>query len=192
MDSMSTSFDINICSDFGVKEASESLLSFLKHCCLGPDKDEVLLGSLFLGYYLEMPHNRAGFCSERTDFVLLVISQLKSVKSNQVQYQFLFSVWLLTFDAKNCSALLQVPDLVPNLIEVAKLAVKEKVVRLVVSCFINLLKNSKILAIPQFVGAKVASFVETLLNRTYSDQEFLDDISNLSKELNFEIQKLRY
>lgn len=98
----------------------------------------------------------------------------------------------MTFDAKNCKVLLQFQDLIPNLIEVAKLAVKEKVVRLVVSCFTNFLKLTKKQAIPQFVGSKVASFVETLESRTYSDQEFRDDISSLAEELHNEIQKLRY
>ena len=98
----------------------------------------------------------------------------------------------MTFDAKNCKVLLQFQDLIPNFIEVAKLAVKEKVVRLVVSCFANFLKLAKEQAIPQFVGSKVASFVETLESRTYSDQEFRDDISSLAEELHNEIQKLRY
>lgn len=128
---------------------------------------------------------------ERIDFISILITQLKSVKSNQIQYQFLFCFWLLTFDASNCSVLLHLQDLVPSLIEVAKLAVKEKVVRLVISCLSNLLKFAKTQAIPQFVGSKVSSFVETLQSRTYSDQEFLDDINSLSEELKNEIQKLR-
>lgn len=184
----------NIKSDFsdnGIVEAAESLLSFLKHCCSGTDKDELLLGSLWLQFFLESPENRKGFVQKRIDFVSLIISQLKAIKSNQIQYQFLFCLWLLTFDTANCIALLQLQDMVPNLIEVAKLAVKEKVVRLVVSCFTNLLKFAKNQALPQFVGSKVSAFVETLLSRTYSDQEFLADLNCLSEDLKNEIQKLR-
>lgn len=76
--------------------------------------------------------------------------------------------------------------------EVAKLAIKEKVVRLVISCLANMLKFAKQQAIPQFVGSKVSSFVTTLQSRTYSDQEFLVDINSLAEELGAEIQKLRY
>ena len=142
----------------------------MKHCCSGTDKDELLLGSLWLQFFLENPQNRSSFVIERINFVELIISKLKVIKSNQIQYQFLFCLWLLTFDTYNCDTLIQLQELVPNLIEVAKLAVKEKVVRLVVSCLVNLLKFSKSQAIPQFVGSKVSSFVETLLTRTYSDQ----------------------
>lgn len=180
-----------ILSENRFAEATESLLSFLKHCCSGAEKDELLLGSLWLQFFLENPRNRSSFVKERINFVELIVFQLKNVKSNQIQYQFLFCLWLLTFDTCNCDTLLQLQDLVPNLIEAAKLAVKDKVVRLVVSCLANLLKFSKSKAIPQFVGSKVSSFVDTLQSRTYSDQEFVDDISSLSEELKIEIQKLR-
>lgn len=178
-------------SDYDVVEAKESLLSFLKHCCSSSDKDELLLGSLWLQFFLENPENRKGFVKERIDFITFLTLQLKNVKSNQIQYQLLFCFWLLTFDGSNCSALLYLQDLIPTLIEVAKLAVKEKVVRLVISCLYNLLKFAKVQAIPQFVGSKVPSFVETLQSRTYSDQEFIDDINSLAEELKSEIQKLR-
>lgn len=184
-------FIINCISEYFVVEATESLLSFLKHCCSGILKDELLLGSLWLQFYLENPRNRSSFVKERIDFVELIVSQLKNVKSNQIQYQFLFCLWLLTFDRCNCDTLVQLQDIVPNLIETAKLAVKEKVVRLVVSCLANLLRFSKSHAIPQFVGSKVSLFIETLQTRTYSDQEFVDDIASLSEELKIEIQKLR-
>lgn len=179
-------------SDYGVIEATESLLYFLKHCCSGQDKDELLLGSLWLQFYLETPHNRVNFVKEKFDFINLLVSQLKNAKSNQIQYQLLFCFWLLTFNVNNCTILLQVQDFVPNLMEVAKLAIKEKVVRLVISCLANTLKLAKKQAIPQFVGSKVSSFVTTLQSRTYSDQEFLLDINYISEELGAEIQKLRY
>lgn len=185
-------FYSHVFSENEVHEATESLLSFLKHCCSGTEKDELLLGSLWLQYFLENPKNRYSFVKERLNFVELLVSKLKSVKSNQIQYQFLFCLWLLTFDSPNCETLLQLQELVPNLIETAKLAVKEKVVRLVVSCLVNLLKMAKTKAIPLFVGSKVCSFVDTLQTRTYSDQEFIDDINFLSEELKVEIQKLRY
>ena len=186
------SYILLIVSEYGISEASESLLSFVKHCCSGSDKDELLLGSLWLQFFLENPQNRTSFVKERIDFITVLIVQLKSVKSTQIQYQLLFCLWLLTFDADNCTILLHLQDLVPSLIDVAKLAVKEKVVRLVISCLSNLLKFAKFQAIPQFVGSKVSQFVETLQSRTYSDQEFLDDINSLAEELKSEIQKLRY
>ena len=163
----------------------------MKHCSSSSDKDELLLGSLWLQFFLENPQNRIGFVKERIDFISVLILQLRTVKSNQIQYQFLFCFWLLTFDAGNCNVLLHLQDFVPGLIEVAKLAVKEKIVRLVIFCLSNLLKFAKNLAIPLFVGSKVSSFVETLQSRTYSDQEFLDDINSLADELKNEIQKLR-
>lgn len=103
----------------------------------------------------------------------------------------IFCIWLLTFDPDNCAQLLRVSEIITTLIDVAKLAVKEKVVRLVVSSLSNFLRQSKKLALPLFVGSKVQSFVTTLKSRPNTDQEFLDDLNYLEEELNCEIQKLR-
>lgn len=168
------------------------MLSFLKHCCSGSDKDALLLGSLWLQFYLEVAENRTTFIKERIDFVLLLVRQLRTVKNNQIQYQMIFCVWILTFEKHNCQAMLQIGDIVPIMIEVAKAAVKEKIIRLVVASFINFMRLCDKQAIPLFVGSKVSPFIETLVSRTYTDEEFRADIVALAEELKSAIQHLRY
>lgn len=175
-----------------VNEATESLLSFLKYCCSGDDKDELGFGSLGLQTFLEVPKNRTYFITHRLDFVELLVQRLATVKNNQVQYHLLFSLWLLTFDQHNCNILLSISDLIPIMLDVAKLAVKEKVKRLVVLCFNNFMRLSKEKAIPFFVGSKVSLFVDSLAGSTIVDEELKAEVAQLAESLNEAIQKLRY
>ncbi len=174
-----------------INEATESLLSFLKYCCSGDDKDELGLGSLGLQVFLEVPKNRSYFMFHRLDFVELLLQRLSTVKNNQVQYQFLFSLWLLTFERAHCEVLLNSTDLIPIMLDVAKLAVKEKVKRLVVLCFNNFMRLSKEKAIPLFVGTKVSIFVDALAGTNIVDEELSVEAALLSENLKYAIQKLR-
>ena len=166
-------------------------MSFLKYCCSGDDKDELALGSLGLQIFLETPSNRSYFIVHRLDFVELLVQRLSTVKNNQVQYQLLFSLWLITFERKHCEVLLSISGLIPIMLDVAKLAVKEKVKRLVVLCFNNFMRLSKEKAIPLFVGSKVTLFVDALVGTTIVDEELNVEVAQLSESLNHAIQKLR-
>lgn len=174
-----------------INEATESLLSFLKYCCSGDDKDELGFGSLALQVLLEVPKNRSYFITHRHDFVELLVQRLATVKNNQVQYQFLFSLWLLTFERVHCNVLLCISDLIPIMLDVAKLAVKEKVKRLVVLCFNNFMRLSKEKAIPLFVGTKVSIFADAMAGTNIVDEELNAEVALLSENLKYAIQKLR-
>lgn len=50
-------------------------------------------------------------------------------------YELVFAIWLLTFDRDIAANLNQKYDVIPTLIEVAKQAVKEKIIRVVVATF---------------------------------------------------------
>ncbi len=163
----------------------------MKYCCSGDDKDELGFGSLALQVFLEVPKNRSYLIVNRLDFVELLVQRLATVKNNQVQYQFLFSLWLLTFQRCHCDVLLSISDLIPIMLGVAKLAVKEKVKRLVVLCFNNFMRLSKEKAISLFVGTKVSSFVDALAGTNVVDEELSAEVALLSESLNHAIQKLR-
>lgn len=132
------------------------------------------------------------FTSERIDFLKILVLQLKVIKSNQVQYQYLFCIWLLTFEPKNCRLILTIHEAIPYIIDVAKVSVKEKVVRIVISSLNNFMRFAKDQALPLFIGSKVPAFVETLLSRTYSDEEFRTDIISLAEDLKGAILNLRF
>lgn len=185
-------YKINQFSDAKITEATENVILFLKYCCSGDDKDELGLGSLGLQTFLEDSKNRTYFIEERADFVELIVHRMKTVRNNQVQYQFLFSLWLLSFEKSHCCTLLSIADLIPNMLEVAKTAVKEKVKRLVVMILNNILRLCKEKAIPLFVGSKVASFVDSLLTSNITDEELKQEADTLSEALKAAIQKLRY
>jgi hypothetical protein len=175
----------------GVAEATESLLSFLKHCLQQEDKDALLLSSSFLQFFLEKPDNREALARNRGDIVHLLFKQLGSIKQNQVQYQILFCIWLLSFLPKNCKFILALSGSASILADVARSAVKEKVARLAVSVLLNILKACKQEAIPIYVGSKLLPLLETMSTRKYSDPEFNDELTALLAEMRAAIQNLR-
>lgn len=65
-----------------------------------------------------------------------LVNILKKGNSNpQVTYELVFAIWLLTFDRDIAANLNKKYDVIPTLIEVAKQAVKEKIIRVVVATF---------------------------------------------------------
>lgn len=65
-----------------------------------------------------------------------LVNILKKGSSNpQVTYEIVFAIWLLTFDRDIAANLNKKYDVIPTLIEVAKHAVKEKIIRVVVATF---------------------------------------------------------
>jgi len=79
-------------------------------------------------------------------------------------------------------------DIIPTFIKIAKTAVKEKVIRVVVATFRNLVTKAPTENLPAMLVAKLLSLVKNLLTRKYSDEEIVDDLEFLRDELarNFE------
>lgn len=69
------------------------------------------------------------------------------------------------------------------MLDLARSAMKEKVIRLCVACWANFLIKARRIAIPVMIGAKVLDFVEHQLSRKLADEEMISDLHYIRDEL---------
>lgn len=101
----------------------------------------------------------------------------------QLIYQVVLCFWLLSFN-KDIAAELNVKlGLIPLLVDVARNAVKEKVTRVTVATFRNLLAQAPGINAPVLLGSKALALTETLLSRKWSDEEIQEDLEYVKSEL---------
>ncbi|KAF7725716.1 H(+)-transporting V1 sector ATPase subunit H [Apophysomyces ossiformis] len=118
-----------------------------------------------------------------------LVNILKTGNSNPQQvYEVTFAIWLLTFDKEIAANLNRKYDVIPTLIEIAKSAVKEKVIRVVVATFKNMIDRAPKANLSAMLVARLLPFVEHLSERKWSDPEVVEDIDYIKGELqtNFE------
>ncbi|KAG2228215.1 hypothetical protein INT45_011007 [Circinella minor] len=119
------------------------------------------------------------------------INVLKKSNSNpQVIYETVFALWLLTFDEEIATHLNRKYDVISTLVEIAKSAVKEKIIRVVVATFKNLVEKAPKANLSAMLVAKLLPFAEHLSTRKWSDQEIMDDIHLIIRELQNNFQSL--
>ena len=102
--------------------------------------------------------------------------------SVQMVYQAVFCFWLFSFDVEIASELNVKFGIIPILADVARNAVKEKVVRVIVATLKNLAEKAPQENISAMLGCKCLPLMESLAGRKWSDEEIPQDI-DVIKEL---------
>lgn len=74
-------------------------------------------------------------------------------------------------------------NIIPLLADLARHAIKEKVIRVVVSSFRNLVTKAPQKNLPAMLVAKLLPFVKTLQTRKFADEEIKEDVDFLVDEL---------
>ena len=74
-------------------------------------------------------------------------------------------------------------NLIPLLLDVSKRAIKEKVIRVALASFRNLVTKAPKANLAPMLVAKVFPYVQTLQGRKFSDDEIRDDVEFLVDEL---------
>ncbi|GAA6061538.1 hypothetical protein JCM10212_002745 [Sporobolomyces blumeae] len=113
-----------------------------------------------------------------------LVHLLKSNPSPQMQYQLGFCFWLLTFDGPIAESINSKYNLIPLLLDLARAALKEKILRIVLSTFRNLIELKPRENLPAMLIAKVLPWVKSLQGRKFGDEEIRVDVEFLSEELN--------
>lgn len=103
--------------------------------------------------------------------------------SPQIQYQVIFCFWLLSFDESIAADINNKFGLIPILVDLARAAVKEKVIRVSIATLKNLLAKAPERNSAVMLGCKLLSLVELLSERKWSDDEIEEDLSYLKSEL---------
>ncbi|KAF9532416.1 armadillo-type protein [Crepidotus variabilis] len=109
----------------------------------------------------------------------------------QMSYQVAFCIWLLSFEQNIAEEINKKYDIVPSLMDVAQTAVKEKVIRVVVATFRNLITKAPSANLPAMLVCQLLPFSKNLAARKWSDEDILEDVQYLKEELNTRFQSLR-
>ncbi|KAI7867746.1 armadillo-type protein [Spinellus fusiger] len=115
---------------------------------------------------------------------------MKKTVTPQRLYEGLFSLWLLTFEKQVCVHLNKKYDVIPTLMEIAKYAIKEKIIRMVIAIFKNCIQLAPRSNLSAMLVAKVLPFTEHLSTRKWSDQEIVQDIQMIKEALEINFQSL--
>ncbi|KAG0274947.1 H(+)-transporting V1 sector ATPase subunit H [Linnemannia exigua] len=108
----------------------------------------------------------------------------------QMQYQVIYCFWILTFDTEIAQELNRRYDVIPPLVEIAKSAIKEKVIRVIISTLRNLVEKAPEANLAAMAAVKLLTFTENLSTRKWSDGEILEDVNFLKAELEENFQTL--
>ncbi|CCM03836.1 uncharacterized protein FIBRA_05985 [Fibroporia radiculosa] len=119
-----------------------------------------------------------------------LVDILKYNPGPQMSYQVGFCIWLLTFEEEVAQEINKKFDVVPILTNVAQNAVKEKVIRVVVASFRNLVSQAPSANLPAMLVAQLLPFVKNLCTRKWSDEDIIEDVQYLRDELNARFQSM--
>ncbi|KAF9557693.1 ATPase, V1 complex, subunit H [Agrocybe pediades] len=115
---------------------------------------------------------------------------LKRNPGPQMSYQVSFSLWLLSFEQNIAEQINKNFDIIPILVQVAQSAVKEKVIRVIVATFRNLVTKAPAANLPAMLVSQLLPFVKNLATRKWSDEDIIEDVLFLKDELNNRFQSL--
>ncbi|KAJ3106593.1 H(+)-transporting V1 sector ATPase subunit H [Phlyctochytrium planicorne] len=133
---------------------------------------------------------RIQFYSNNTGMANLVELLRKNGQSAQMQYQVIYCLWLMTFNDDVSADLQRKHNVLPLFIEIAKSAIKEKVVRVIFSTIRNQLAKAPQENLVAMLGNKVLNVCDTLASRKWSDSEISEDLEFIKEELRHRVQSL--
>ncbi|KAJ7756812.1 armadillo-type protein [Mycena maculata] len=119
-----------------------------------------------------------------------LVELLKHKPGPQMSYQVSFCIWLLSFEQNVAEEINKKYDIIPLLIDVAQGAIKEKVIRVIVATFRNLVVKAPRENLPTMLVAQLLPFAKNLCTRKWSDEDIIDDVQFLRDELNNNFQSL--
>ncbi|KAF9808973.1 hypothetical protein IEO21_07662 [Rhodonia placenta] len=125
-----------------------------------------------------------------TQLISGLVDILKRNPGPQMSYQVGFCLWLLTFEQEVAEQINKKYDIVPVLTSIAQSAVKEKVIRVIVSTFRNLVSKAPSANLPSMLVVQLLPFAQNLCTRKWSDEDIMEDVQYLRDELKARFESL--
>ncbi|THV08044.1 ATPase, V1 complex, subunit H [Dendrothele bispora CBS 962.96] len=119
-----------------------------------------------------------------------LVEILKHKPGPQMSYQVAFCLWLLTFEQNVAEEINKKFDIIPLLVDIAQAAVKEKVIRVIVATFRNLVTKAPSANLPAMLVAQLLPFAKNLCARKWTDEDIVEDVQFLRDELDANFQSL--
>ncbi|EPQ02129.1 V-type proton ATPase subunit H [Myotis brandtii] len=138
--------------------------------------------------------NEYRFAWVEADGVNCIMGVLSNKCGFQLQYQMIFSIWLLAFSPQMCEHLRRY-NIIPVLSDILQESVKEKVTRIILAAFRNFLEKSAERETRQeyalaMIQCKVLKQLENLEQQKYDDEDISEDIKFLLEKLGESVQDL--
>lgn len=141
-----------------------------------------------LSTLLKEPVVRSSFVqADGVKLLIPLISPASTQQSMQLLYETCLCIWLLSY-YEPAIEYLATSRTLPRLIEVVKGSTKEKVVRVIVLTFRNLLHKGTFGA--QMVDLGLPQIVQSLKSQAWSDEDLLEALNQLDEGLKVNIKKL--
>uniref|UniRef100_A0A8C6YJY2 V-type proton ATPase subunit H n=1 Tax=Nothoprocta perdicaria TaxID=30464 RepID=A0A8C6YJY2_NOTPE len=169
-------------------------LSSQKRCALVLSQSSQYVQCVAGCLQLMLRVNEYRFAWVEADGVNCIMGVLSNKCGFQLQYQMIFSVWLLAFSPQMCEYLRRY-NIVPVLSDILQESVKEKVTRIILAAFRNLLEKSAERETRQeyalaMIQCKVLKQLENLDQQKYDDEDISEDIKFLLEKLGESVQDL--
>uniref|UniRef100_A0A1B6K9Z3 V-type proton ATPase subunit H n=1 Tax=Graphocephala atropunctata TaxID=36148 RepID=A0A1B6K9Z3_9HEMI len=141
---------------------------------------------------LRIDQYRAAFIS--VDGISTLLSVLSGRVNFQIQYQLIFCIWVLTFNPKLAERMNKF-NVIPILADILSDCVKEKVTRIILAVFRNLIEKPEDSSIAKehciaMVQSKVLKQLSILEQRKFDDEDIVEDVSFLNEKLQASVQDL--
>ncbi|CAH1772858.1 unnamed protein product [Owenia fusiformis] len=134
------------------------------------------------------------FAFVEVDGISTLISVLAGKVGFQIQYQLTFCLWCMTFNTTLAERMNKY-NVIPILSDILSESVKEKVTRIILATFRNMLEKPSEREIRQdhalsMVQCKVLKQLQLLDGRRFDDDDITDDIEFLTEQLQASVQDL--
>ncbi|CAG5122708.1 unnamed protein product [Candidula unifasciata] len=170
----------------------QSYLVWLKDQIKLPNNEYLLSAGRCLQMMLRIDNYRVVFVE--VDGIAAIISVLSGNPGFQVQYQLIFCLWCISHNPSLAEKMNR-GNIIPVLADILSDAVKEKVSRIILSTFRNLIENVQDESIRQehalsMVQCKVLKHLELMEGRHYQDEDIVADLKYLSDKLQESVRDL--
>eukprot|EP00842_Homolaphlyctis_polyrhiza_P003143 jgi/Hompol1/382/HPOL_000240-RA len=186
---LATHLMIEYANDHPPFDASE-LFSWIAFNLANSNTSVVDLVAQFLQNLLAVPEYRRSFYQMPGNMAALIAALKKTPITAQLQYQLIYCIWLMSFEEIVAQDIQSRYNVLSLMADVARSAIKEKVVRVVISSFRNLIVKAPTQNIIPMLGNKILALSETLATRKYSDTEINEDLTFIVEELSRNIASL--
>merc|ERR1719492_679982 len=167
-------------------------LTWLKDQLRAPNNEYIQSVARCLQMMLRIDQYRIAFVS--LDGIGVLVGVLSGRVNFQIQYQLSFCLWVMTFNVGVATKLNKF-GVIPILADILSDAQKEKVSRIILAVFRNLIEKPEEAEVKKencisMVQCKVLKQLELLEQRKFDDEDIVEDIQFLNDKLNASVQDL--
>ncbi|KXJ15224.1 V-type proton ATPase subunit H [Exaiptasia diaphana] len=130
----------------------------------------------------------------KLDGIKSIVSTLLSTNIGfQLQYQLIFTLWLMSFDPRIAQRMVGNSAVIPVLADVLRESDKEKVVRIIIATLRNLMdkpEEKKKDAAVSMIQSKLVHVLSILNGKPWADEDIQEDVEYIYEKLNEVVQDL--